>query len=231
MASEGAILTLPDGAFREDCRGIARFREYAAQHATSWYKYVNGPRGRDAENGSIYLVTGCDKSRSWGVASFSDVSSSFNLTFIPSPDGGNTDYTFAWERASFASTNAGPIPIEYFDGDQPQNQCTFIRGFKISLSQGLWATLFGSMTRVSTIVDAKPEDMLTRTGFIPFRSRGSWLRRRFSRSSRQGLRENEQTNSGPASDEIGTIVHDSSVIVSSDSPPASCVSTTLQSPI
>jgi hypothetical protein len=235
LASEGAILTLPDGASREDCREIARFREYAAQHAESWYKYVNGSRGRDAGNGSIYLVTGYDKSKSWGVASFSDVSGSFNLTFIPSPDeGGNTNYTFAWEHASSTSTNSGPVPIEYFDGDRPENQCTFIRGFKISLTQGIWATLFGSTTRLSTIVDAKPDDMLTRTSFIPFRSESSWVLRRSSSSGRQapqGSQENAQVNEEMTADEIEAFVHDSGVIVSPDAPPASHVSSTLRPPI
>jgi hypothetical protein len=232
FTTEGAILALPDGASREDFRGIARFREYAAQNAESWYKYVNGSRCRDAENGSIYLVTGCDKTKSWGVASFSDISGSFNLTFVPAvAGGGNTNNSFAWEHASSASTNSGPVPIEYVDGDRPQNQCTFIRGFKISLSQGLWASFFGSMAGVSTIVDAKLDDMLSRTSFVPFRSRGSWLEGSFARPGSQGSRENEQASEGTVSDEMGALVLGRDIIVTSDAQPTSYVSTSLRPPI
>ena len=226
-ASEGAILTLPDGASMEDYRGIARFRDYASQNAESWYKYVNGPRHREAENGSIYLITGCDKSKSWGVASFANVSGSFRLTFIPTPvRGGNENHTFSWVNGSLASTNSGPVPIEYCDGDRPQNQCTFIRGFKISLSEGLWATLWGRMARVSTIVDARPDDILSRSSFVPFLSGGSWLGGLFSGSGSQGSRGNGQASEEPASDEIGAFAPGGGVIMASDFPPTSYVRTT-----
>jgi len=207
---------------------IARFREYAVQNAESWYNYVNGPRGREAENGSIYLVTGCDKSKSWGVASFSDVSGSFTLTFIPASEGGNDNCGFYWEQASLATTNSGPIPIEYFDSpqDRPQNQCTFIRGFKVSLSEGLWATLLGRTSMATTIVDAKPDDILSRSSFVPFHGGGSWFRGFFSNFGGQGSWGNEHASEGPASDETGTIAPGGDVITTSDFPPTSYVSTT-----
>jgi hypothetical protein len=225
-ASEGAILTLPDGASRKDLRQIARFREYAVQNAESWYNYVNGPRGREAENGSVYLITGCDKSKSWGVASFSDVSGSFTLTFIPATEGGHDNSVFYWEQASLATTNSGPIPVEYFDGaqDRPQNQCTFIRGFKVSLSEGLWATLFGRTPMATTIVDAKPDDILSRSSFVPFHGGGSWFRGFFSNSGGQGSRGNEQASEGSASDVTGSIALAGNVIMTSDFPPTSYVS-------
>ena len=31
------------------------------KHAVDWYKYANAPRNRLAANGSLYLVTGCEK--------------------------------------------------------------------------------------------------------------------------------------------------------------------------
>jgi hypothetical protein len=217
---------LPDGWCRKDLLGIGRFRDYAVQNAESWYKYANGPRARDAGNGSIYLITGCDKSKSWGVASFSDVSASFDLTFIPAAaEGGNTNHTSTWDYAGYASTNSGP-PIEDFDhhGVRPQNQSTFIRGFKISLSQGLWSTLWNRGAIVSPILDAKPNDLLSTATFIPFRSRNSWFRGFFSNVSR-GSQQNEQAGEEPGSDETGTSVPDGDVIVTSGFLPPPYVST------
>ncbi|EFI26919.1 hypothetical protein CC1G_15320 [Coprinopsis cinerea okayama7 len=70
-ASEGAILILPEGAHHEDIRNLSKFREYAAHHAHSWYKFANGVCGREIENGELHLVTGCDKTANWGMAAFS----------------------------------------------------------------------------------------------------------------------------------------------------------------
>jgi hypothetical protein len=228
-APDGAILTLPDGASREDFRAVALFREYAARNAKSWYQYVNGPRGRDAENGSLYLITGCDKSKFWGVASFSGVSRSFNLTFSPTAIEGNTNRPFKWEHASPASTKCGPVPPEYFDGDLPQNQCTFIRGFKIALGEGLRATLFGSVASVSTIVDAKPSDILTKSSFIPFGGASRWLEGNFPQfaGGGWGYQENVEASEGPAFGNMGAAVHDSDIIITADAPPTSYVSAPL----
>src|SRR6267378_3949648 len=52
-ASEGAILTMPDGAISQDLENIPRFREYAAANVRRWYKYINGLRGREAKNGDV----------------------------------------------------------------------------------------------------------------------------------------------------------------------------------
>ncbi|KAF9048902.1 hypothetical protein BJ165DRAFT_1343621, partial [Panaeolus papilionaceus] len=68
-AAEGAILTLPKGAMSMDMDGnIGGWRDYMAKHIESWYTYVNCIQRREAENGDIRLVTGCDKASFWGVA-------------------------------------------------------------------------------------------------------------------------------------------------------------------
>ena len=38
---------MPDGAFREDLQNITLFRDFAAENAESWYRFINGPCGRD----------------------------------------------------------------------------------------------------------------------------------------------------------------------------------------
>ncbi|TFK33850.1 hypothetical protein BDQ12DRAFT_565183, partial [Crucibulum laeve] len=73
-ASEGAILTLPEGARRETLRNDGSFERYASSHAKSWYQYAKGPCGRKVENQGLYLITSCIKSSSWGIATISNVS-------------------------------------------------------------------------------------------------------------------------------------------------------------
>jgi hypothetical protein len=67
-ASEGAILTMPDGAISQDLENLPRFREYVAANVERWYRYIHGPRGREAKNGDVRLVVGCDKATSLGIA-------------------------------------------------------------------------------------------------------------------------------------------------------------------
>ncbi|KAJ6514557.1 hypothetical protein DFH09DRAFT_258354 [Mycena vulgaris] len=74
VCPRGAVLALPHGGHLEKLQNVAMMRQYAAKNAESWYRYVNGPaRGRELVNGSLYLVTGCEKSLSWGMASFQDI--------------------------------------------------------------------------------------------------------------------------------------------------------------
>ena len=85
-ASEGAILTMPQGARSQDLGNLARFREYAAANVANWYRFVNGPRGREAKNGDVRLVVGFDKTTSWGIATFANQTqqNSCRLKFGPS---------------------------------------------------------------------------------------------------------------------------------------------------
>ncbi|KAJ6560135.1 hypothetical protein B0H19DRAFT_945502, partial [Mycena capillaripes] len=62
----GAVLALPHGAHLEKLQNLASMRRYAAKNAESWYnKYVNEIRGRGLVNGSLSLITGCEKAKSW----------------------------------------------------------------------------------------------------------------------------------------------------------------------
>ncbi|KAF9477499.1 hypothetical protein BDN70DRAFT_810612, partial [Pholiota conissans] len=67
-ASEAAILMLPEGSVAHDLENIPQIKAYAASNIESWYRYINGTRGRQAKNGEIRLVIGCDKTTSWGMA-------------------------------------------------------------------------------------------------------------------------------------------------------------------
>ncbi len=69
-STRAAILVLPDGGERHDSRHPGLLRRYASENAHHWYQYFNGEQGMEIRNGSLYLVTGCDKCYSWGTACF-----------------------------------------------------------------------------------------------------------------------------------------------------------------
>ena len=110
--SEGAILLLPEGGLQENLRDRGTFMDQALKHGLAWYEYANVTRRRLAENGSLYLVTGCDKTALWGIASFSNssggdgVSLKFTIAQIAS---GNASCSYKWETSSPATVRYGPI--------------------------------------------------------------------------------------------------------------------------
>ena len=161
-ASEGAVLTMPDGAFQEELGNLSKFRDYVAVHAANWYKFVNGPRGREAQNGDVRVVVGCDKSTSWGMATFANTSSAqrsnFRLKFRPlrgqQQSQQNTGSAYAWEHSGVAEVRVGPEPGENDElGETPtcqlRNQCLFMRTLSVTLSDSVWAEAFPGT--VSTI--------------------------------------------------------------------------------
>ncbi|EAU85661.2 hypothetical protein CC1G_10933 [Coprinopsis cinerea okayama7 len=154
MGSEGAILTLPDGAHHQDIHNLKRFRDYAAAHVVSWYKFVNGTCGREIENGRLHLVTGCDKTSSWGMAAFlgSQVSSEpLSLTFTTQV--GATGPTYGWEHTGHAEVKACPA-VSTPGQNTLRNQCTFIRSITLSLSDDEWED---AMAAIDVPSDSAPD--------------------------------------------------------------------------
>lgn len=168
-APNGAVLALPHGAHLEELRNLESMRRYAAKHAKSWYKYVNEARGRGLVNGSLYLVTGWEKAKSWGMASFHDVSlqNEFQLWFRPTADA-DDGYRYRWQAPYCHHKHADPPPV---DGT-PLNQTTFIHAFTISLSEGMWGMLFGDV-EICELVDYSTSPDESGRSFVPYGSQGS----------------------------------------------------------
>ncbi|KIM76638.1 hypothetical protein PILCRDRAFT_643331 [Piloderma croceum F 1598] len=163
-SSEAAILTLPEGAARQDLLKIGKFRRHALKYAKAWYEFVNGELEREAANGSLYLVTGCDKSTTWGVASVScsSESNSLSLKFTAAQlVQAKAAYAYSWETYCPATVRIGPESRG--DSELYQNQCHFLRGFKLMVSAGL---VFRGRAKVSPIVGGKGSH-------IPFMDGGS----------------------------------------------------------
>ncbi|KDR78141.1 hypothetical protein GALMADRAFT_245167 [Galerina marginata CBS 339.88] len=156
-ASEGAILTMPIGSNSEDIASTVRLRNYITTHAQPWYDYIVGVRGREIQNGDVRLVTGWDKSKAWGMATFTNTSAQqepFLLQFKPI-ERGNAGRTYGWEYSGSAEVRSGPGAQEKvrirmgdpsLDGVEYENQCLFIRTLNVTLQDHLWtklATEFG----------------------------------------------------------------------------------------
>ncbi|KAJ7364430.1 hypothetical protein DFH08DRAFT_273317 [Mycena albidolilacea] len=169
MGPSGAVLALPHGAYLEKLEYVEHARRYAARNAESWYKYINETRGGGLTNGSLYLITGCEKSRSGGMASFQNVlpGAEFQLSFRPTTNA-DAGYKYRFNRGT-------PVKTKHFDEAEQHdegllNHTTFLHGFSISLGEGIWGRLFGKVT-VSEIGES---DMRSSpSGFVPFGQQGS----------------------------------------------------------
>ncbi|KAJ6460793.1 hypothetical protein C8R47DRAFT_116854 [Mycena vitilis] len=170
---QGAVLALPDGAHLQKLQNLENIRAYAANHADSWYKHINGPRwGRGLENGDLYLITGCEKARSWGMASFRAARQEFQLCFKP------TRTTHSIYRWSGVPGQINPSRRKSHDPpsiNEPTNQTMFLHGLSISLGTGLWRRLFGTVTVETSSLAEFQMKRNTTSGSHWEASQGSWL--------------------------------------------------------
>ncbi|KAJ7439337.1 hypothetical protein FB451DRAFT_149205 [Mycena latifolia] len=193
-SKETAILLLPDGASRWDLRTLQVFRDYAFNHALSWYEFVNGELGRMIGNGDLYLVTGVTKSTSWSVAAVENQSGDGQVSLkLKATQVATAGASCAWEwESASSSVNSGPqrLPGEESWRD---NQTVFIRGFKVSLR----TTPLRKSPKLLSIVNSKWTDATSKSTFIPFSQR----RPGFSSSNALPSSPPRTTSSDGASDD------------------------------
>ncbi|KAK7040786.1 hypothetical protein VNI00_009692 [Paramarasmius palmivorus] len=113
---------------------VEAFLKQAIKHGASWIEYALS-RGRVAP--TLYLVTGCDKSSSWGIASFlKHPDENLTLSFHEE----HTDRkrsTYKWNNDTSSWCTAHCSPETRRDPEAPvlsnfANQSLFLRGFIIS---------------------------------------------------------------------------------------------------
>ena len=136
-AAEGAVLAIPDAAFQSDLKNLDRFYQHIGTHAESWYRYANGPdMGRRLDNSGLCLVIGCDKTNSWGIATFSNSmeQTTSRLQFLPiaSSSNGGPGCLYTWDHSGTANSHrVGPRRESLRRA--PHSQCLFIRYLDIKL--------------------------------------------------------------------------------------------------
>ncbi|KAJ7649656.1 hypothetical protein FB45DRAFT_560 [Roridomyces roridus] len=167
---QGALLAIPLGSLVQKLDSLEDMLQYARQNAESWYKYVNEVRGRRLANGSLYLITGWEKARAWGMANYRQHTTQrpFRLSFEPTT-GDNMGVVrpkYRWTASGPARTRtSGFIPTE----DAPLNQTVFLHGFSISLGDSIWGKLFKDVG-ICQIVDSNAGQH--NGGYVPFGSPG-----------------------------------------------------------
>ena len=109
------------------------------ERALDWYDIAKKDYGERISNGSLYLITGFYKARSWSLASFRDATTTGprNLTLVPRKDG-DTTAGRDW-KCTFS--------VQYRDGPGPShngsvNQTVFVNGFKIAVRDDVFGWLF-----------------------------------------------------------------------------------------
>jgi hypothetical protein len=145
---------MPEGAHSEDLSNFSRLRQYITTHAEEWYKFVNGPRGREAQNGDLHVVVGCDKTTSWGMATFANSrlsqETNFRLKFSvlgEQQSQRNAGNKYMWEHSGVAEVRVGPgrgenEELGETDSNRLRNQCLFLRTLNVTLSEKAWEETF-----------------------------------------------------------------------------------------
>jgi len=170
-AAEGAILTMPNGARSEDVIGTRRLRGYIAENIESWYRYIIQDRDCDADNGDVLLVTGCDKTDSWGVATFVKSTEDVRLSFQPV----RSNRSYRWEYSGSFDARTGPnartiesLRVPYDGSGEEQgaieNQCVFVRTLTGTLRDDVWQKMRRSLYLE---VGLDPDDMLEQSEANP----------------------------------------------------------------
>jgi hypothetical protein len=159
-ASEGAVLTMPEGATSLDLASDLAFSEYLEANVWKWYEFVYKIRRQSIRNGQIRLVIGCDKTTAWGIATVSGVSqdTTNKLKFKASDAAGSSTTTYTWECSGMVEVRVGPDrhDIEALRSDDTlnttfHNQCLFVRTMTATLSNNDWAKLMQSLGK--TVVE------------------------------------------------------------------------------
>ena len=127
-----------------------RLLDYIAANAESWYRFINGERRRDAQNGDVRVIWGCHKCVAWGLAAFSSELEDPRPKLLrfrrSTPAGDPNEPNYHWDYVGSGSTiaKAGPEPWE--DSDlfslqtrlELQNQNIFIKAVGVSVSKDAW---------------------------------------------------------------------------------------------
>jgi len=163
-ASGGAILTMPEGAVAFDLENVAAIRNYIAANVEKWYRFVNGVRGREAKNGDVRVVIGCDKTTSWGMAALANVTQhkvnqlKFKATGGPSAQSARPLYS--WDYSGVAEVKVGPDIKEVnalrsnataSSDEEFSNQCLFIRTLNATLNTEAWKKLHDNVDSTSVL--------------------------------------------------------------------------------
>jgi hypothetical protein len=109
--------------------------------AESWYSFANCTLGKDAPNGSLYVITSCDKTKSWELGAFRNKSHRrVEFSFSIKTAAASIAPTISWDEVSDCSPCSRYLEVDRSDPPPPEeeipmNQAVFIKGFKLMLGK------------------------------------------------------------------------------------------------
>jgi hypothetical protein len=143
-----AILSLPVPAQRKDTAARGDFAKCMIKNINEWFAFAQ-ERGSGISREDIILVTGCDLARTWATIAFQERGE--QIAFGVQVSGvTNVTWQFTPEGAQGVAYNLGPsgqvrscirfLPQQtatghgrtFLNQNPPENQCIFIRGFRVA---------------------------------------------------------------------------------------------------
>ncbi|KAH9066169.1 hypothetical protein EDB87DRAFT_1589299, partial [Lactarius vividus] len=144
--TQGAVLSLPVIARREDTLHQDLFRRWILKHIKSWFAFAR-QLGMGIEMEDIILVTGCHRTTSWTNTVFNEAQTNVGVSL--GVEVGVLDASVNWRASNIRIQGAivnGPT-----GRNLPENQCIFIRGFRVK------RFFFGLVPRIKAAAEPKPD--------------------------------------------------------------------------
>jgi hypothetical protein len=121
------VLVLTSPAESEDFDDCVTFKDFIINNAETLYMYANSKR-KLGQGESLYFVTGCDKSKSWAIAAYLEAMEPPKNVLHLQWDG--TEYDWIDQGTAHVCTGSTSITE-----NEVNDQCLFLRGYKLSFSQ------------------------------------------------------------------------------------------------
>ncbi|KAL0058987.1 hypothetical protein AAF712_014302 [Marasmius tenuissimus] len=129
----GAILVLPHRSRQETLRNTRGFLQFAWKHSLNWFTHAEEVQERLLTDDNLFLVTGVEKSRSWGICSFQSeqMNSPVELCFKgrTSGEGEGGRMTYSWDYTNGAKSHSYPNHNDVQVETGVEDQTVFIHGF------------------------------------------------------------------------------------------------------
>lgn len=143
----GAALLVKERAYRSDALSRKPFVEVIVRNHESWLTFANDVLGRGISLRDIVLVSGCDLTKEWTIATFDEETVNIDVSFSVNalPGSAGCGVWGEWQSELHVPNRSGPGPllpplspsstmIEQSRSPPSQadfNQCIFIRGYRI----------------------------------------------------------------------------------------------------
>lgn len=127
-------MIFPEGASSEDLPNPSLLHPYLKKHVTDWYRHIRIEEQYEISNGTLYLITGCDRPAS-PSCTWASIPARYSGRSLPSPNI-NIRYRYEDSRASVTGQENGNIMLYDHPGDS--RVAVFIRGIRIALSAVTW---------------------------------------------------------------------------------------------